>query len=336
MSHVPVRASHRHRSDRRASQRETTLIGRSILAVIPPQYRRTGPHCPADLGTWVRVPPYAKLLTVTTYDWISFTTDYGDQDGFAAACRGVIARLAPTVRVLDVTHGVPPQDVRRGAAVLAQTAPFLPPAVHLAVVDPGVGSRRRAVCLVTAESLLVGPDNGLLLPAADALGGTVAAYALSDHTYQLPNVSPTFHGRDVFAPVAAHLATGLAPERLGPPVDLADLLRLNPPVTRVGAGMVDTEVLTVDRFGNVQLDATADHLERVGLGARAPVLLHLSERSVPSVRGDTFEDVGYGEMVVLVDSAGRAAIAVNNGSAAARLRLGVGDRVRLQASTQPQ
>ena len=113
------------------------------------------------------------------YDWVSFTTDYGTDDGFVAACEGVIARVAPPVRVLHVSHTVPAQDVRRGAALLAQTAPYLPPAVHLAVVDPGVGTERRGAVLVAAEGVLVGPDNGLLVPAAEALGGVREAYELT-------------------------------------------------------------------------------------------------------------------------------------------------------------
>ncbi|HEX5493781.1 MAG TPA: SAM-dependent chlorinase/fluorinase [Mycobacteriales bacterium] len=284
------------------------------------------------------------------YEWISFTTDYGDQDGFTAACRGVIARIAPDARVLDVTHGVPPQDVGRGAAVLAQTIGYLPPAVHLAVVDPGVGTDRRGVAVLAGDSVLVGPDNGLLVPAATALGGPRGAYELTEPGYRLPVVSRTFHGRDVFAPAAAHLAAGVPPERLGPAVDPATLARLPVPVTRVGAGMVDTEVATVDRYGNVQLDATAADLARAGLassassaGAIGPagpdgpdrLSVHLPDRTVEAVLGEVFADAEPGRVVVLVDSAGRAAVAVRDGSAAARLRLGVGDRVRLEARGGP-
>ena len=121
-----------------------------------------------------------------TYDWISVTTDYGLRDGFAAACHGVIARLAPAVRVIDVTHEVPPQQIRHGAMALAQTVPFLPESVHLAVVDPGVGTTRRGVVVVAERGLLVGPDNGLLLPAADVLGGVQVAYELTEPAFRLP------------------------------------------------------------------------------------------------------------------------------------------------------
>src|SRR6185295_570862 len=142
------------------------------------------------------------------YDWITLTTDYGLADGFVAACRGVIARTAPQAQVIDVSHAVPPQDVRRGATVLAQVAPYLPAAVHMAVVDPGVGTGRRGIVLAAKEGMLVGPDNGLLLPAADALGGLEAAFELVAEEYRLATVSHTFHGRDVFAPAAAHLTLG--------------------------------------------------------------------------------------------------------------------------------
>ena len=179
-----------------------------------------------------------------TYRWVSFTTDYGTLDGFVAAVKGVIAGIAPDVTVIDVTHQVPAQDVRRGAAVLAQTAPWLPPAVHLAVVDPGVGTQRRGIAVVAARGVLVGPDNGLLLPAADALGGMTAAYELVDPAYRLAEVSATFHGRDVFAPAAAHLCLGLDPARLGPPV--ADPVRLPEPTVHIGPGEVRAEVLSVD------------------------------------------------------------------------------------------
>ncbi|HZB50107.1 MAG TPA: SAM-dependent chlorinase/fluorinase, partial [Mycobacteriales bacterium] len=205
------------------------------------------------------------------FRWVSFTTDYGTADGFVAACRGVLATIAPDVRVIDVSHQVPPQRVRRGAAVLAQAVPWLPPAVHLAVVDPGVGTDRRGIAVVTGRGILVGPDNGLLLPAADALGGATAAYELTAVEWQLPEVSSTFHGRDVFAPVAGHLCRGLDPARLGPPVPVADLHRLPPPRVEVGPGRLVAEVLAVDTFGNLQLAATAADLAAAGLPAAVTV-----------------------------------------------------------------
>jgi S-adenosylmethionine hydrolase len=253
--------------------------------------------------------------------WISFTTDYGLDDGFVAACAGVIARIAPDVRLIHVTHLVPPQDVRRAATVLAQTAPYLPPAVHLAVVDPGVGTERAAVAIEAAGGLLVGPDNGLLIPAAEALGGIRSAHRLTEPAYRLPAVSATFHGRDLFAPAAAHLAVGVPPATLGPALDPAGLVRLPAPTIVSQQGKLTTEVLSVDRFGNLQLAATPDALPagRVAIGDQEAVV------------GRTFADVPSGALVVLTDSAGHLAIAVNGGSAAARLGRSAGDLVELRA-----
>ncbi|MEV4492601.1 SAM-dependent chlorinase/fluorinase [Micromonospora coxensis] len=258
---------------------------------------------------------------MTPTAWISLTTDYGLADGFVAACHGVIARLAPAVRVIDVTHLVPPADVRRGAAVLAQTVPSLPYGVHVGVVDPGVGTARRGVALVTPGGMLVGPDNGLLLPAATALGGVSAAVELANPAWLAPQVSRTFHGRDVFAPVAARLALGASPAEAGPAVDPATLVRLPEPVVRREPGGFVAEVLTVDHFGNVQLAAGADLHD--ALPTRPRVAGH------PAVRGRTFGEAPDGALVVLVDSAGLLAVAVNGGRAADLLGVAPGDLVRV-------
>jgi S-adenosyl-L-methionine hydrolase (adenosine-forming) len=257
------------------------------------------------------------------FSWISLTTDYGLDDGFVAACHGVIARHAPAVRVIDVTHLVPPGDVRRGAAVLAQTLPDLPPAVHVAVVDPGVGTARRGIAVRTPGGLLVGPDNGLLPEAADALGGAVEAVELTSPEWMAARVSRTFHGRDVFAPVAARLALGAPLTGAGPPVGPAGLVRLPPPVVRTEPGWLEAEVLTVDRFGNVQLAGTVVELDRLG------PLVVVGAGGHRAVRGGTFADAAPGGPVVLVDSAGRIAVAVNGGSAAALLGVRAGDPLRL-------
>jgi S-adenosyl-L-methionine hydrolase (adenosine-forming) len=255
--------------------------------------------------------------------WISLTTDYGLTDGFVAACHGVIARIAPTARVIDVTHLVPPADVRRGAAVLAQTVPSLPVGVHVAVVDPGVGTSRRGVALATPGGLLVGPDNGLLLDAADALGGVTEAVELT----QPDRVSATFHGRDVFAPAAARLALGAPLAEAGPPVDPAGLVRLpTPTVTRDAEGFT-AEVLTVDHFGNLQLAAPPELLDPL------PATLRVdppgSAPAVAAVHGRTFGDAPAGGLVAYVDSAGLVAIAVNGGRAADVLHASAGDLLRV-------
>ncbi|HVK23504.1 MAG TPA: SAM-dependent chlorinase/fluorinase [Actinokineospora sp.] len=242
------------------------------------------------------------------FDFVSFTTDYGLADGFPAACEGVIARIAPAVRVIHITHLIPPRDVRRGAAVLAQTVPALPPAVHLAVVDPGVGTTRRGVVIVADSGVFVGPDNGLLPPAA---AGITAAYELTDE----PDYA-TFHGRDVFAPAAARIAAGAAPDLLGPPIDPATLTRLPDPVTMALPGRLITEVIGTDTFGNVQLAATATDLAATGAAPGWRAHAQIGDRSLEAVVGRTFADADAGTAVLLIDSAGHVAIAINGGSAA--------------------
>ncbi|MBV1848556.1 SAM hydrolase/SAM-dependent halogenase family protein [Catellatospora tritici] len=255
------------------------------------------------------------------YDWISFTTDYGLSDGFVASCHGMIARTAPQLRVIDVSHQIPPGDVTRGAAVLAQTVPYLPPSVHLAVVDPGVGTVRRAVVLQTPNGLLVGPDNGLLGWAAQALGGIERAVELASTDWFAPTVSRTFHGRDVFAPATARLALGADLGEAGPDLAADSLVRLPDPVIALGDGWLEAEVLTVDRFGNVQLAASGEAL--------AALPDRLTVGGCRAVRGTTFADVPSGGLVVFADSADRIAIAVNGGRAAVMLAVNPGDIVRI-------
>ncbi len=258
------------------------------------------------------------------YGWISLTTDYGTFDGFVAACHGSIARIAPEIRIIDVTHHVPPADVPRGAAVLAQTAPYLPAAVHCAVVDPGVGTSRRAIAIGTPNGVLVGPDNGLLVWAADALGGMDSVVELTNKDWFLGDMSRTFHGRDLFAPAAARIAAGAQLSDAGPSVDPETLVRLPDPVVEVGDGWIEAEVMTVDRFGNVQLAATGGVLS--GLGGDL-----LINGNVRARRGATFADVDKGDLLVYEDSAGQVGIAVNNGRAVVVLSVRPGDVVRVSA-----
>jgi S-adenosylmethionine hydrolase len=260
------------------------------------------------------------------YGWIALLTDYGQRDGFVAACHGVIAQIAPAVRVIDVTHEVPPQDVRYGAAVLAQTVPYLPPAVIIGVVDPGVGTGRRGIAISAGESVLVGPDNGLLCWAADALGGVVTAVALNADAYLRRTRALTFDGRDVFAPAAAHLAAGVSLSELGPAI--GDLVRLAQPRLDVRDGRLTAEALTVDHFGNVTLAATESDLVRAGLSS-AQVVLEAGQRSRLVAVGRAFGDVATGRTVLYVDSSERVAIAINGGHAASALGLRPGDQVTL-------
>jgi S-adenosyl-L-methionine hydrolase (adenosine-forming) len=255
------------------------------------------------------------------YDWVTLTTDYGLTDGFVAACHGVIARIAPAARVIDVTHLVPPGEVARGAAILAQAVPHLPPAVHVAVVDPGVGSARRAVAIEAERGVLVGPDNGLLPAAAAALGGARRAVVLDNVAWHAAEVSPTFHGRDIFAPVAARLALGTDLTEAGSAIEPEALVLLPEPVVVVGDGWLEAEVLTIDRYGNVQLAAPGSALDALGR--------ELTVGGIRATRALTFAEAEPGQLVVFVDSAGRAALAINGGRAVVALGVGAGDVLRL-------
>ena len=256
-----------------------------------------------------------------TFRWITLTTDYGLSDGFVAAVHGVLGQRAPGVRVLDVTHLVPPGDIVRGAAVLAQTVVYLPPAVHVAVVDPGVGTPRRGLAIETPNGLLVGPDNGLLISAAAALGGIGRAAELTNDSWLAEAISATFHGRDVFAPVAARLATGAPLDDAGPVIDAADLVRLPDPVVVVAEGSVEAEVLLVDRFGNVQLAAPANVL--------ASLPDELTVGGMPATKASTFAEVPQGQLVAFGDSAGMLALAINGGRAVVALSVLPGDVVKI-------
>src|SRR5919204_1173248 len=203
--------------------------------------------------------------------FVTFLSDYGLQDEFVGPCHGVIKRIAPDVEIIDLTHGIPPQNVLHGALVLAKSLEYVPPGVHLAVVDPGVGTARRPLALDDGEGrLYVGPDNGLLVPAAEAGGGIAAAHELANPRYALQPVSRTFHGRDLFAPAAAHLALGVPPAELGPPPDPEVLVRISVPEPEVVPPRVGATALAVDRFGNVQLNLAPDSLGVAGARPGAP------------------------------------------------------------------
>jgi S-adenosyl-L-methionine hydrolase (adenosine-forming) len=269
------------------------------------------------------------------YDWITFTSDYGLEDNFVGVCHGVMARVAPRARVIDVSHGVGAQDVRQGALVLAQAVPYLPRAVHLAVVDPGVGSGRGMVAVEAGGQVLVGPDNGLLVWAAEALGGVKRVHALQQPAYRLAAVSATFHGRDVFAPAAAHLAAGVEPGALGPELDPGGLVRLERAGARVDGDRVGTSVVAVDHFGNLALDLRRDDLARAGVAVGDPVEVRIGGRAHRLVFAETFSSVPAGDLVLHEDSFGSLAVAVNLGRAAEHLGAGPGDRVEL-ARVLPQ
>ena len=265
------------------------------------------------------------------FRYLSFLTDYGLEDGFVAACHGVAARIAPGAGLIDVTHLIPPGDVRRGAAVLAQTVPYLPPAVHVAVVDPGVGTARRGVAVAAGDSVFIGPDNGLLSWAVRAAGGAVRAFSLTNRALWLDSVSATFHGRDIFMPVAAHLAADTDLAAAGEEIAVADLVSLPVPERLVRDSVAEGEVLTVDRFGNIQLTITASDTAEIGVAPGGMMLIRCGRHQLTVPYRDMFGAVAPGELVAYTDSAGLVAIAVNGGDAAGRLGLPPGARVAIVA-----
>jgi S-adenosyl-L-methionine hydrolase (adenosine-forming) len=254
-------------------------------------------------------------------------------DDFVGTCHGVIKRIAPEAEIIDITHGIAPQSVLEGALVLANAVPYMPQGIHLAVVDPGVGSDRRGLALSDASGrLYVGPDNGLLIPAAEALGGVARARELVDRAYWLEPVSRTFHGRDVFAPVAAHLANGVALEQVGPDLDPTELVRPDVPVPSVGTNSIRARALTVDRFGNVQLNLNRRHLERVGILPGVRVELEHETDRYYAIAAQTFSDVRPGEIVLYEDAYENVSIAITTGNAAETLSASAGDEVRIRVA----
>ena len=242
----------------------------------------------------------------------------------------MIKRIAPEVEVIDITHGIPPQHVLQGALVLANTLPYMPPGVHVAIVDPGVGSERKPVALRGSdERIYVGPDNGLLLVAAERLGGVAEAVEIAEEAYMLDRISHTFHGRDIFSPAAAHLASGVELAKLGPALDPASLKRLQVPEPAVGEARIRATVLYIDRYGNVQLNLTAEHLGRVGIdpGTRVEVEVGFERYFASAAR--TFADARKGDIVLYEDAYENIALAINRGSAAQMFAVRVGDELRL-------
>ncbi|MBA2443416.1 MAG: SAM-dependent chlorinase/fluorinase [Rubrobacter sp.] len=261
---------------------------------------------------------------------ICFLSDFGLSGDFVGTCRGVIEGIAPGATVLDLTHHVPGFGIPAGAEVLEHATGYMPRGtVYLAVVDPGVGTERRAVALRTAAgSYLVGPDNGLLVPASRALGGVAEAVLLSDGRFHVHPVSTTFHGRDIFAPVAAHLAAGVGLGEVGESLDPGSLVPLSlPGTTRTGLGDLETEIISIDRFGNARLSVTQ---EEAGLEHGTQIELDPGDGRVRCSYQETFGASGFGALIVVPDSHRRLSISINQGNAARALALSVGDRVRIR------
>ncbi len=263
--------------------------------------------------------------------FVTFLTDFGLQDDFVGTCHGVIKRIAPEVEIIDITHGIPPQSVLQGALVLANTTPYMPVGVHLAVVDPGVGGARRPLALRSGEGrLFVGPDNGLLVPAADRLGGIEAVHELANAEYALDTVSRTFHGRDLFAPAAAYLASGVALDELGPPLAADALARLDIPAPEFGENRIRATVLYIDRFGNVQLNLRREDLQRAELLPGTTVEIEHAFESYYAVVARTFADARGGDVILYEDAYRNIALAISGGNAAALFGSLPGQEVRIR------
>jgi S-adenosylmethionine hydrolase len=263
---------------------------------------------------------------------VSLLTDYGHEDEFVGVCHAVIRGIAPDVPIVDVTHGIPRYGVRQGAIVLRNAVPYVPVGVHVAIVDPQVGTERRAIALRTGDNrMLVGPDNGLLSLAWEVCGGVVEAVDITRSPHRLEPVSATFHGRDIFAPVAAHLATGAELAEAGQHVEPDELQVLALPQPEVDDGSVAAHVLLVDRFGNASLDVGHADLAGSGLSLGKPVEIEVEggERFIATF-AQTFADVRPGDVILYEDAYRMLAIAVNRGDAASALRLSPDARVALR------
>ncbi len=254
---------------------------------------------------------------------VSLLTDFGLRDGYVGQLKAALLRVCPTARLVDLTHDVPSQDVRTGAFLLSTAVEaFAPGAIHLAVVDPGVGTARRPLALQTMRGdLLVGPDNGLLLPAAWALGGVRRAVALTEERYHGARRSSTFHGRDLFAPVAGHLAAGVGLQALGPDVN-DPVASVRFPRPRAEGGAVLGEILHVDVYGNL-----VTNLPAAQLPPRFDV--QIGAETISGAPHPHYQAVAEGELLALVGSSGFLEVSVRNGSASELLLVGVAAPITL-------
>jgi len=262
------------------------------------------------------------------YETISFLSDFGAADEFVGVVHSVINSIAPYVKVIDVTHGIPHFDIRSGGLALARSAQYLSPGVVLAVVDPGVGTQRRAVAVEVGggESVLVGPDNGLLAPTVALVGGADRAVSLTEIDYQLPAPGPTFAGRDIFGPAAAHIASGVDLSELGDEVEVSSLVPGLMPVTSKENDGLHTEVLWVDQYGNAQINLDPAELE-----IKENEINHFEIKTAGLSRiakkVETFEELGAGELGLTIDSYGLVALVIGRGSAAEEMKISTGNQV---------
>ncbi len=268
------------------------------------------------------------------FDTVSFLSDYGVVDEFVGLVKSVLRTLAPSVAVIDITHDIEPHDVRAGGLALARSVQYLAPGIVLAVVDPGVGTERRPICIEVADgqAYLIGPDNGLLAPAVSMVGGATGAIVLDNLDYHLAAPGPTFAGRDIFAPIAAHLCNGVSFEVLGTRIDPIKLMPGVLPISQTDEDGITAEVLWVDRFGNAQLNV--DPVEVADWPPYVSVSGGRRERSARRV--DSFAAIPTGSIGLIVDSYGLLTLAVDRGSAAFEMELAAGTEVTLRPSDEPR
>jgi len=260
---------------------------------------------------------------------VSFLSDYGLIDEFVGVCKAVVLRAAPTAQIIDITHGIPPYDVRAGALTLARSIQYLPPGVVLAVVDPGVGTDRRAVAVEVETGFLVGPDNGLLAPAVAMVGGASRVVSLTNEEYQLEAPGATFAGSDIFAPAAGYLAAGTPLEVLGDLIDPLSLVPGTVPLPRDEGGRAEGEVLWIDRYGNAQLNIDPGDLAALGVEPGGPLEIRCgTDRRTGRWVGSYAEATPY-ELAVIVDSYGLVSLTLDRRPAAEELGLQPGSAVTL-------
>ena len=262
---------------------------------------------------------------------VTLLTDYGRNDDFVGVCHGVIRRIHHGAEIVDITHGIERYAVRQGALVLRNTLPYMPVGVHVAVVDPQVGTERRAIALRTGDGrILVGPDNGLLSLAWERCEGVELAVDVTRSPHRLEPVSATFHGRDIFAPVAARLAAGAELADAGDPLDPETLARVELPEPREEDGAVVAHALVIDHFGNVGLNVDHERLAGTGITLGGRVAVEATGEHYVATYAQTFADVNPGELLVYQDAYRTLALAINRGDAAATLGLGVDAELRLR------
>lgn len=283
----------------------------------------------------VTTPAAARQRHEGSRPFVSLTSDWGVRDPSPAICRGVVLAIAPTALIVDVTHEVDKYNIRHGALMLWCSLPFLPVGAHVCVVDPGVGTARRPVALETARGdYLIGPDNGVLLPGAERLGGVTRVHQIENTQYRLPIISSTFHGRDIFSPAAAHLALGVPLEAMGRAVDPQDLVRTEWPSPVIGENTLETSVIYRDTFGNLKLACLASELVQAFPDIDHSETLYLQRvgsraAAMPLPWALTFGEVPAGDCLLYEDSYGRLCIAQNQGSAADALKLDDGSDLRI-------